>query len=86
MFGNGSLMSNNVQGLEKNPLRLAPTSAGNDGGGNDLHARVAVLEAELKHLATKRDIADLKIWLLTLWLFTVFQFFGFVILIWRVWD
>ena len=34
-----------------------------DGRGNNLNARVAVLEAELKHLATKTDIANLKLWI-----------------------
>ena len=38
--------------------------AGGGNGGNDLRERVARIETELKHLATKKDIERLKAWIL----------------------
>ena len=38
-----------------------------NGGGNGnggIRERVKALETELKHLATKKDISDIKIWIL----------------------
>ena len=33
--------------------------------GNGLASRVSVLESELKHLATKKDVSEIKVWALT---------------------
>jgi len=38
----------------------SPQSSGGSGGGNDLNVRVSVIEAELKHLAKKSDIEEVK--------------------------
>lgn len=37
---------------------------GNGNGGSRLGERVASLETEIKHLATKNDIEKMKLWLL----------------------
>ena len=42
-----------------------PSAHGGGGNGHDLHGRVSVLEAELKHLATKSDIQSIKVWALS---------------------
>ncbi len=63
--GLAKTMGNLVDMKQKEePRRDEPP--GGDGGGNNLNARVAVLEAELKHLATKTDIANLKLWMVCL--------------------
>ena len=42
-----------------------PASSGDGGGGGKTTGeRLATLEAEIKHLATKEDIKDIKIWVL----------------------
>ncbi len=43
-----------------------PTSGGSSGGGRDgdLNERVARIEATMAHLATKRDLVEIKIWVL----------------------
>ena len=37
---------------------------GGNGSNSSIRERVATLEAELRHLATKKDIAEIKIWIL----------------------
>ena len=48
-------------------LRSAtPRAAGGDGhsgNGNDISARVAVLEVHMLHAATKNDVTELKLWM-----------------------
>lgn len=46
------------------PASTATGRNGNGGGNGRLESRVAVLESELKHLATKADVLGLKIWVL----------------------
>ncbi len=42
-----------------------PQHGGNgNGNGKDLHARLSVVENELKNLATKADIQSVKVWVL----------------------
>ncbi|MGI9439805.1 MAG: hypothetical protein ACR2OT_02380 [Parvibaculales bacterium] len=78
-------MSNgNPNNITPLPTPSANTSSGGSGGGDDLSARVAVLESELKHLATKADIANLKIWFLGTFLALALQLIGIALLLWRV--
>ena len=39
-------------------------NGGSDGGNGDIRERLSALEAEFKHLATKTDISNLKVWIL----------------------
>jgi len=48
-----------IQGGRKDPNR-AGGSSGGDGGGN-LETRIAILENDIKHLATKQDISNLQL-------------------------
>ena len=53
--------------MKDSPLQLAPVPQqippGGGGGGN-LESRIAYLEATVPHLATKADIANLKVWIM----------------------
>ena len=51
----------NVTNLDQ---RRQVQNGGNGGGEGNIRERIAKLEAELKHLATKTDIQNLKIWIL----------------------
>ena len=51
----------NVTSLDE---RRQVQNGGNGGGEGNIRERVAKLETELKHLATKADIQSLKIWIL----------------------
>lgn len=54
------------------PSQAPPTSESAGGGGGDgsdrrlaaIESRLASLETELKHLATKEDIQKIKVWVL----------------------
>ena len=56
-------MTDNIHPL---PPPLESKYKGGNGGGNggDLRDRVSKLEAHLHHLATKEDVANLKVWVL----------------------
>ncbi len=46
---------------EFTPAPATPVqSSGGNGNRKELYARVSALEAEIKHLATKKDIADFE--------------------------
>ena len=61
-FGNGwqnMTKTSNVHNHDfETPGRVAQT--GGNGGGNDLGERIARLETEMKHLATKEDIQSMR--------------------------
>lgn len=41
-----------------------PSHGAGGGNGHDLHARVSVLESRMNDVATKKDISDLKVYIL----------------------
>ncbi|MCY4218029.1 MAG: hypothetical protein OXE41_04205 [Gammaproteobacteria bacterium] len=53
-------MNNNVHSINSSPSAQTSSGDGGNGNGKDISARVAVIESELKHLATKQDISDVK--------------------------
>ena len=44
--------------------RQFPGSNGGNGNGHDLNRRVTVLETQLQHLATRKDVESIKVWTL----------------------
>lgn len=78
-------MSNDSNTVEQFPTKYrqaAPNGNGGSGGdGRGLDARVAVLEAELKHLATKDDLSKLKLWVVVGAFGLFVQFIGVVVLL-----
>ncbi len=52
------MTDDNVHELHSVPT--AQSSGGDGGNGKDTHARISVIESELKHLATKADIEEVK--------------------------
>ncbi|MCY4303435.1 MAG: hypothetical protein OXC62_01405 [Aestuariivita sp.] len=53
-------MTSNVSKLSTPEQYPIQTPTGGNGNGKDTHARISVIEAELKHLATKEDIQEIK--------------------------
>ena len=53
-------MTRNGQEFSASPATPAQSSGGGNGNGRDIQVRVAVIESELKHLATKKDIEEVK--------------------------
>ena len=51
-----------ISGGRRDPRRPGDS---NGGDGGDLRERVAVIETEIKHLATKEDFQKLKVWVLS---------------------
>lgn len=65
------------------PITSAGQVRGGGNGGNgkayELHGRVSAIETELKHLATKNDISNLKVWMLAGVLGGIFGGIGIVV-------
>ena len=57
MAAEGAVVTETVRHLHNPPMR---SGSGGNGNETDLHGRLATLEAELKHLATKEDIRRIE--------------------------
>ena len=67
---------NNVHQMSPGPHNPKNSGNGNGGGNGNLRERVASLESDLKYLATKEDMANLKAWILKTLLATVLTGMG----------
>ncbi|MCY4357498.1 MAG: hypothetical protein OXD01_08260 [Gammaproteobacteria bacterium] len=52
------MKNNKIHPIKSPPV--AQSSGSNSGNSNDINARISVIEAELKHLATKEDVQKIN--------------------------